>query len=85
MIVAFELEDGTVVEMEATGDPTEASVVPAGSGDRVAARAVVKLEAAIERLKLVHLIGTESFVLTATEFAATTGLDADTYEKAVAK
>lgn len=49
------------------------------------AEAKAKVETAIERLKLVHLIGTESLALTAAEFAATTGLDADTYEKAVAK
>ncbi len=49
------------------------------------AEAKVRLETAIERLKLVHLIGTESMALTAAEFTATTGLDAGTYEKAVAK
>ena len=44
------------------------------------AEAKARLETVIEKLKALHYVGKESLALTAEEFAATTGLDAETYE-----
>lgn len=47
--------------------------------------AKARLDVAIEKLKTLHYAGKLAIALTADEFAATTGLDAETYEKAVTK
>ncbi len=72
-------------------DQREASVA---SGDQAVAELIVgaakailpeRLAVAIEKLKALHYVGKAALALSAEEFAATTGLDAETYEKAVAK